>query len=49
MGADVPIIFQTGYGEQTQLDAARAIAHSESLQKPVEIADLLQAVAERLC
>ena len=48
MDADVPIIFQTGYGEQTQLDAAQAIAHSESLQKPVKIPELLEILARKI-
>jgi len=42
--ADVPIIFQTGYGEQTQLDAANTISNSASLQKPVHIPDMLKMI-----
>ncbi|MDX8406498.1 MAG: response regulator, partial [Mariprofundus sp.] len=48
MDADVPIVFQTGYGEETQLNAAKAIAHSESLQKPVKIPELLEVLARKL-
>jgi len=48
MDADVPIIFQTGHGEKTQLDAAQAIEHSTSLHKPVNIPELLQAIADNL-
>jgi len=48
MDADVPIIFQTGYGEETQMEAARSITHSESLQKPVKIDDLLNLIRNRL-
>ncbi|TLS75976.1 PAS domain S-box protein [Mariprofundus erugo] len=44
MDEHVPIIFQTGYGESTQMEAARAISHSESLQKPVKIPELLQLI-----
>jgi len=48
MDANVPIIFQTGHGEETQLEAARSITHSESLQKPVKIDDLLKLIGDRL-
>ncbi|MDX8396748.1 MAG: PAS domain S-box protein [Mariprofundaceae bacterium] len=44
MGFDVPIIFQTGYGVQTQLDSAAAISHCESLQKPVQVNELLNQI-----
>jgi len=44
LDADVPILFQTGYGEQTQLDAAGAISHSAALQKPAHISELLDTV-----
>jgi len=44
MDAHVPIIFQTGYGEQTQLDAAASITHSAALQKPVLIPELLRTM-----
>jgi len=42
MDSDVPIVFQTGYGEQTQLDAAGSILHSKALQKPVQIPVMLK-------
>jgi len=45
---DVPIIFQTGYGEQTQLDAAAAIGNSESLQKPVQIPQLMKMIVAKI-
>jgi len=48
LGAEVPIIFQTGYGEQTQLDAAAAITNSESLQKPVQIHELLKMIMSKV-
>jgi len=48
MHADLPIIFQTGYGEDTQLTAAQTISHSESLQKPVKIPELLLLIEESL-
>jgi len=44
----VPIIFQTGYGEQTQLDAAGSIAHSAALQKPVQIPEMLRTIMAHL-
>lgn len=44
----VPIIFQTGYGEQTQLDAAASIAHSDAIQKPVEIPVLMELIMSKL-
>jgi len=44
MDAHVPIIFQTGYGEQTQLDAADSITHSAALQKPVLIPEMLRTI-----
>jgi len=47
LDAAVPIIFQTGYGEQTQLDAAEAIANSEALQKPVAMPELLAMIIEK--
>ncbi|MDQ6997523.1 MAG: PAS domain S-box protein [Mariprofundus sp.] len=46
MNANVPIIFQTGYGEQTQLDAAASINNSDSLHKPVQIPKLLMKITE---
>jgi len=44
LDADVPIIFQTGYGEATQLEAAASIEHSVSLQKPVVLSELLKLI-----
>ena len=48
LDADVPILFQTGYGEQTQLNAAGAISNSESLQKPVQIHELLSMIMAKI-
>jgi len=48
MDEHVPIIFQTGYGEETQLTAAQSIAHSHALQKPVKIDALLQLIQSSL-
>jgi len=48
LDAEVPIVFQTGYGEQTQLDAAGSIANSESLQKPVQIHELLSMIMSKI-
>jgi CheY-like chemotaxis protein len=44
LDAHVPIVFQTGYGEQTQLDAAGSITHSAALQKPVLIPEMLRTI-----
>ena len=46
--ATVPIIFQTGYGETTQLEAAAAIPHSESIQKPVQISELMKLIMDKI-
>ncbi|GAV20343.1 blue-light-activated protein [Mariprofundus micogutta] len=46
--ANIPIIFQTGYGEQTQLEAAASINNSASLQKPVLIPQLMQLILEQV-
>jgi len=48
MDAHVPIIFQTGYGEQTQLDAAGAIPASTAVQKPVLIPELLSMLISKM-
>ncbi len=42
--ADVPILFQTGYGEQAQIQAAGAIDNAQSLKKPVMIPELFRAI-----
>jgi len=46
--ADIPIIFQTGYGEQTQLDAAASIEHCDTLRKPLQVHELLTKIQEKL-
>ena len=48
MNATVPIVFQTGYGEQTQLQAAASISHSDSLQKPVQIPILMKLILNKI-
>jgi len=44
----VPIIFQTGYGEATQLEAAAAISNSEAIQKPVQIPELMKLIMSKI-
>lgn len=46
INADVPIIFQTGYGEQTQHETMASISNSSSLLKPVQIPELLKKIFE---
>ncbi|GAV20944.1 hypothetical protein MMIC_P1922 [Mariprofundus micogutta] len=46
LDAEVPIIFQTGYGERAQLEAAASISNSDSLQKPVLVPELLKKIME---
>ncbi|NWF35671.1 PAS domain S-box protein [Mariprofundus sp. KV] len=46
--ATVPIIFQTGYGEATQLEAAASIPHSDAIQKPVVISVLMELIMRRV-
>lgn len=46
ISATVPIIFQTGYGEQTQLAAMDSVPNSHSLQKPVKIETLIQTITQ---
>jgi len=48
INAFVPIIFQTGYGEQTQLQAAASISNSDSLQKPVRMAVLMKSIMRKI-
>ncbi len=48
MNETVPIVFQTGYGEQTQLQAAASIANSDSLQKPVQIPTLMKLILHKI-
>ncbi|MDX8388167.1 MAG: response regulator, partial [Ghiorsea sp.] len=48
LNPDIPVIFQTGYGEQTQLDAAASIPNSGALQKPLQVSDLLKSIAKFL-
>jgi len=48
INADIPIIFQTGYGEQTQLDAAASIEHCDTLRKPLQVHELLTKIQEKL-
>ncbi|MDQ6971700.1 MAG: response regulator [Mariprofundaceae bacterium] len=44
----IPVIFQTGYGEDTQMDATQAVSCSDVMQKPVKIAELLQLIQSRI-
>jgi len=46
--ADIPIIFQTGYGEQTQLHAAASIENCDTLKKPLQVHELLTKIQEKL-
>jgi len=48
INATVPIIFQTGYGEQTQLQAAASISNSDSLQKPVQVPVLMKLILSKI-
>lgn len=48
INATIPIIFQTGYGEQTQLDAASSIEHCDTLRKPLQVHKLLTKIQEKL-
>jgi len=48
MDAYVPIIFQTGYGEKTQLEAVASVSFSSALKKPVQISELLKKMAEMI-
>lgn len=45
---DVPIIFQTSYGEQALQSVSGNIPFSTSLQKPVHMPDLLQVIHEHI-
>jgi len=44
----IPIIFQTGYGEQTELDAADSIENCDTLRKPLQVHALLSKIEEKL-
>jgi len=44
----IPIIFQTSYGEQTELDAAAAIKYGDILRKPLNVHALLSKIKEKL-
>jgi len=44
----IPIIFQTGYGEQTELDAADSIENCDILRKPLQVHALLRKTEEKL-
>jgi len=44
----IPIIFQTGYGEQTELDAAASIENCDTLRKPLQVHELLTKIEEKL-
>ena len=46
--ATIPIIFQTGYGEQTQLHAAASIENCDTLKKPLQVHELLTKIQEKL-
>jgi len=48
MNQSVPIIFQTGYGEKTQLEAAAAIKNSDALHKPVQIPELMKLIVLKI-
>jgi len=48
LNAAIPIIFQTGYGEQTELDAAASIEHCDTLRKPLQVHELLTKIQEKL-
>jgi len=45
---NIPILFQTGYGEQTELDAAASIEHCDTLRKPLQVHELLMKIEEKL-
>ncbi|MDX8381448.1 MAG: PAS domain S-box protein [Ghiorsea sp.] len=45
---NMPIIFQTGYGEKTEVAAAAAVPGSQALQKPVHMQKLLKAISTLL-
>ena len=48
INATIPIIFQTGYGEQTELNAAASIEHCATLRKPLQVHELLTKIQEKL-
>ncbi len=48
INAAIPIIFQTGYGEQTELNAAASIEHCGTLRKPLQVHELLTKIQEKL-
>jgi len=48
MNEQTPIIFLTGYGEETQLQAASSIKRSSSLGKPLGMADLIKVIDEMM-
>jgi len=48
LDGEVPIVFQTGYGEERQLLAATSFPGCRSLRKPVSIPELLATIEEIL-
>jgi len=48
INSSIPIIFQTGYGEQTELDAAASIEGCDTLRKPLQVHALLEKIKEKL-
>jgi len=48
INSSIPIIFQTGYGEQTELDAAVSIENCDTLRKPLQVHALLTKIEEKL-
>jgi len=48
INSTIPIVFQTGYGEQTELDAAASIENCDTLRKPLQVHALLAKIEEKL-
>jgi len=48
MDQEIPIVFLTGYGEETQLHAASTIQHSSGLSKPIAMSDLIKTIEKQL-
>jgi len=45
---NMPIIFQTGYGEKTEVAAAAAVPSSRAMQKPIHVPKLLKVISTLL-
>jgi len=45
---NMPIIFQTGYGEKTEVAAASAVEGSQAMQKPLHVHKLLKTISTLL-